>query len=570
MINYLNKATIRKHAYKILIPLVYGSLAVGCSNTKDLTNKKYNIQQISNSKNFTRVNASKRRTAAKISQAKKIAEEKLHKQILNVKGKTETHKLLEIEKLFNIKVPPEIYSILEELRKEAKKELINLGLYYKNITSIDEAKEVLKVYGQIIDTKLPYESTTLISEIYPKLKADCDTKSFLTRALNQSHPKPLPLYYVPLHAHVILRCQFGDPSAPRVYWGTNKNYFNWECTSKDIDKCREDAYYLTAPASVTVDQENSSLYLHNATKNEIISEYLWSIGTELEAPMSIKALKQALKINPKNLLAFNNLAKHHIKNKEYDEAKQYLDKMENLNPHFSWTYHSRAKMLEKQGKHNEALLELNKAIDTFSYQETFFTTRGRIHKELGNTEMAIKDLDKALELDPKEPWPLTYKAMIFEDKKDYSNAELVLKEAIQISEDEDFYRNELAFFYCRQREYTKAKVVLDKTLELYPKNGFAHRLMGKLYLITKKYLLAKQYLEKALDLKNIDSFTLSDLGKANYHLGNSKEASENFKEAYNLDPEDKELYIESILMNNPKIVWPFIQAYYFVGSLFGN
>ena len=98
-------------------------------------------------------------------------------------------------------------------------------------------------------------------------------------------------------------------------------------------------------------------------------------------------LKKAIKINPNNHVALNNLGNIYSKNNQIKEAMKYYQKSSNANPKYSTPVFNLATMFEQMGKLNEAKKFYINSIKLDKFKFEYYYKLNRIEDNI------IKDAD---------------------------------------------------------------------------------------------------------------------------------------------------------------------------------
>jgi tetratricopeptide (TPR) repeat protein len=123
-------------------------------------------------------------------------------------------------------------------------------------------------------------------------------------------------------------------------------------------------------------------------------------ANEEKHDLAIYYYTEALKIDPNNSTAYNNLAWSKYLNGQCPGALADADKSIQLDP-TEYNYHTRASIYICLGRCREALTDLNKTIEIAAQKEGYYyADRAKARVCLGNEEDAIEDYDKAIALDP--------------------------------------------------------------------------------------------------------------------------------------------------------------------------
>lgn len=153
---------------------------------------------------------------------------------------------------------------------------------------------------------------------------------------------------------------------------------------------------------------------------------------ENEKAMSL--LKQALKIDPDNALAFGNVGL----------------------------------ILMEQGQFEKAIMAFNKALETETNNAAFFLNRGFSYHSLGKTEEALQDYREAIRIYPNFYRANFNLAVLYMELKRYDDAIMQFERSLKInSKDHESYYG-LAEAYHQKGDWVKAFEYVNKSLQLNP------------------------------------------------------------------------------------------------------
>lgn len=323
---------------------------------------------------------------------------------IHTEGPTLVHRSLQRERNFNFEVGKQHYEEFQDLAFEAKYRLNILGLLNKKKYSIDEAKQILEIFGEVIDSKYPFpkdkKQIYSISEGFDKDLAVCFQKVFLYMSLNESilnNALPLSLFLAP--GHISMRYQ--EPGVePREY---DVNYFNWETTIRRKDKSKHDST-LKKKLSITQGEITRGNYFKDLTDKEALSVHLVMLGGVYDdkgvREKAIDFYTLALHVNPKNIEALNNRAVALIKLACYDLALKDCNEAIKINPEYETIYNNRANIKSYRHDYLAAIEDYSISISLNPEVASTYYNRGVIYLKLGKKNLARRDFKEAIALSP--------------------------------------------------------------------------------------------------------------------------------------------------------------------------
>lgn len=192
--------------------------------------------------------------------------------------------------------------------------------------------------------------------------------------------------------------------------------------------------------------------------------------------LAIQNLEQAIRVNPKDALAHNNLGNVYVSASQYDyqQAITQYEKAIRLKPDFGDAYYNQARVYLKQEEY----------------------------------ALALKYFDKALKLQPNLANAYIGRADVFFNDKDYVNAE----------------------------NYNKAVKEYSTAISIAPENAQLYLIRGIAYQANKDYELAIKDFQQVISLKQYFAYADAYLGLATSYmeLGDRLKEKDNYQKFYNL------------------------------------
>ncbi|MEW5821260.1 MAG: tetratricopeptide repeat protein [Cyanobacteriota bacterium] len=233
----------------------------------------------------------------------------------------------------------------------------------------------------------------------------------------------------------------------------------------------------------------------------------------------------------------------HFDREEYQSAKEYFEKVLELNPDEPKSYEFLGKIYLKEGNEDKAIENLRLAGMADPNYYGNFLDLGIIYHKKGMLEPALQFLIKARDLNPTFPDTHIEIANIYLDKGEIETAITNLKTAIQHYPNDPKPYNKIGEIYVSQGDLEQALTYLDQALATDPKFALAYTNKGIIYLKQQKPETkdqAKEMFEKAISLNPEESKAYFYL--ANYYLmkNNKEQAKLNYMKTLEFDPENEE------------------------------
>ena len=186
--------------------------------------------------------------------------------------------------------------------------------------------------------------------------------------------------------------------------------------------------------------------------------------------------------------------------KEYRRAIELYDEAIRVNPKNAIAYGNRALAHHYLTEYNEAIEDNNIAVSLDPKYAGAFRNRGAAYAELGNHQQALKDYIKAIELDPNDAIAYNNRGISYCNLKQYEQAIQDYNKAIELNSNYADPYNNRGNSYYDQKQYERAIEDYCKAIELNPKYGRAYRNRALSYRKLKKFDLAEADEAKAKEL----------------------------------------------------------------------
>ncbi len=202
-----------------------------------------------------------------------------------------------------------------------------------------------------------------------------------------------------------------------------------------------------------------------------------SLGKNDEA---IEAYKQAIKLAPDQIFAWNNLGNLCLKINRNDEALIAFQKAIEHNPGDSIAWNGLGDVYSRRQYLDDAVAAYRKAIECAPLLPHPWSGLGEVYANMGRSDEAMSAFQKAIELNHRfiTPWL------------------------------------RLAELFARQQRYREAVKAYQQALLLDPKNGAIWNDLGVVYLSAGKVSDAVESFLKAIDLDRGFAWAYSNLGLA--------------------------------------------------------
>ena len=263
-----------------------------------------------------------------------------------------------------------------------------------------------------------------------------------------------------------------------------------------------------------------------------------------EYDSAIADFNQAIQLNPKDAIAFNNRGNAYGKKGQYDYAIDDFSEAIQLNPKYTEAFNNRGVAYNKQGEYDYtrryahvmavsdlAIADFNQAIQLNPKYAIAFNNRGLAYKDQGEYDRAIADYDRAIQLNPKLALAFYNRGNAYDDKGEYDRAIADYNQAIQLNPQ---YAN--AFInrgvaYGKKGEYERAIADFNQAIQLDPKDALPFYNRGNAYSDKGEYDRAIADYNQAIQLNPKYAEAFYNRGNAYELKGDKVKAIESYRQA---------------------------------------
>jgi superkiller protein 3 len=259
-------------------------------------------------------------------------------------------------------------------------------------------------------------------------------------------------------------------------------------------------------------------------------------------PNAISHFEEALRLNPRSVAAYNNLAAVRIELNEIDEAIRLLEIAKEISPRDAEIYNNLGAAKLKQNK-SEAFDLLRKAIELDAGYAKPHVNLGIALEAQGNHVEAMKHYLKAVELDPGYA-PGHYELGLALDKQDkYLEAVPHYEKAIQIDSGYAAACYKLAAVLDRLGKHSQAIGFYKKAIEINDTNTRSYGPLGLALSRRHQADEAENIFKKAVHMDPASAEIYTYWGIAKTEQGKLAEAEQHFRKAVEVDPRFARAYL---------------------------
>jgi tetratricopeptide (TPR) repeat protein len=200
---------------------------------------------------------------------------------------------------------------------------------------------------------------------------------------------------------------------------------------------------------------------------------------------ALQDLDEAIRIDPKLAVAYNNRGWTYNNKHEYDRALIDLDEAIRLDPRLAVAYANRGVSYNNKHDYDRAIRDLDEAIRLLPTAANYYASRGSAYTAKGDYDTALRDLDEAVRLAPRSVNALNGRGFAYKQKGDFDRAIRDLDEAIRLDPKSVAPYSNRGDAYRQKGDLDRAFADLNEAIRLEPKitpaytsRGLAFEQMG--------------------------------------------------------------------------------------------
>jgi len=346
----------------------------------------------------------------------------------------------------------------------------------------------------------------------------------------------------------------------------------------------------------------------------IVIEESWEASDKLEAyrtraniwsglgrhQQAIADWDQAIKINPKDALLYNNRGSEKINLGRFDEAITDYDRALEIDsnflfaylnrgvaklrsqtrcaealhdleyvaekaPNFPDVYHVKGDVNSKFHRYSEAIADYDKAIESNPNDVRSYLNRAVAHKKLGHLDEAIADYGRVIEIRPNHAVAYLNRGAAKSRKGLFTDAIIDYSQAIKINPNDAVGYNNRAGAWYDLKNYEKSVADYDRAIKISP--NFEGAIRGRKAALTKlgRYQPSVADYDPEIKRDSLNSLAYNNRGGAKHNAGRYAEAITDYDQAIKLNPKFAAVYsnratAKSRLGDNPGALADLDQA----------
>lgn len=255
-----------------------------------------------------------------------------------------------------------------------------------------------------------------------------------------------------------------------------------------------------ATRAIKYDRQLEKAYLIRAKAYYNLTYFMFSKNTENRAK-GIRDLDTAMRLNPKNPVAYEYKGIWLMANEKYKEAIDPLTKGLALSPRNLKLLSCRSMAFSETGQYEKAIKDLAAYIAVDPKMPDGWKKRGNLYVQTNKLNEALQDYEQAMKISPAD-YRLKYRhASVCMKLKQYKKAIADYLAIIQRNPLDDDAVKSLGDAYFAASDYSNSIKYYSEAIDLSPLSAY-YAARAKAYQKAGKPVLASKDLQKAKQLKN--------------------------------------------------------------------
>lgn len=181
---------------------------------------------------------------------------------------------------------------------------------------------------------------------------------------------------------------------------------------------------------------------------------------------AINEFTEAIKLNPKNDLAYGMRARSYNMNKEFNKADDDINQALKINPKNVFAYHAQGYKKAYMNDFDGAIAAYTQLLKIDPNYAVAYRNRGNAYLRKNDNDKAIVDFNQAIKLDPNNAGAYSNRGIVYYNKNDFDKAIADYTQAIRINPNlAEAYHNR-GNVYKKLGDTVKANADFNKAKEL--------------------------------------------------------------------------------------------------------
>lgn len=219
---------------------------------------------------------------------------------------------------------------------------------------------------------------------------------------------------------------------------------------------------------------------------------------------AIDAYKQAIRLAPDQIFAWNNLGSLCAKINRNDEAMIAFRKAVECNPKDPIAWNGLGVLHFKIGYVDDAIAAYRKAIQSMPTFAQPWNGLGDVYASIGRTDEAMKAYQKAIDLNKQYITPWIQLGVLFTKQERYREALRAYQRALVLDNKNSSLWNEIGMIHVKSEAFDEAVEAFSKAIELDRGYGWAYSNLAFAYMQQGQYKKTVSLLLRSIELLKDD------------------------------------------------------------------
>jgi tetratricopeptide (TPR) repeat protein len=279
-------------------------------------------------------------------------------------------------------------------------------------------------------------------------------------------------------------------------------------------------------------------YVASPAGREVLStrQRAHALAVQGEYAKAIEAYGEAIRLNPRDSVAYRERGLAHRRLREYDQAIADYTEAIKIEPKDAVAYNNRAAVRYLKGDADGANADATEALRIDPKYPLAYKNRALAYTAKRNFERSVEDYAAAIRIDPKDAVAYRSRGTAYRQLHEYDKAVADFNEAIRLNPKDAVAYNNRAVAWYAQEDLAKAIADCDEAIQLQPKYALAYKNRGLFYGKKGNYDQAITDFSEAIRLNPKDAESYSLRGKLYRKKGDTEKADADEQEARRLKP----------------------------------
>ncbi|NBX26461.1 MAG: tetratricopeptide repeat protein, partial [Planctomycetes bacterium] len=318
-------------------------------------------------------------------------------------------------------------------------------------------------------------------------------------------------------------------------WITQQEY---EATTKKVENMIAHSFELLKLHNYKMAEKEliaASRLNPESGKAEFVMGFVWSLVADNDAKAAVH-FAEAVKREPNNAYAYNNLGYIYAEQGRFDAAITMLERAVAIKSDYGQAYYNLG-LVHSRRNHLEQAIHAYRTALRIDPQDVYaHNNLGLLLVRAGRLEEAMHEFRAALEVDANDLYAHNNLGKVYERTQRLDEARAEFEWALLIDPRDAYARNNLGRVLAKLERFDEAITQFNLVLAHTPDDAVAFHNLGQVYAQKNAWQAAVEHYKKALALSPRDAYARNNLGRAFLALGRLVEADTEFRASLHLNP----------------------------------